>query len=894
MFTLKSFLSVQRVDFTCLHKINAVETTIENYLKSLNAYKSMIIDNRDALSSLKNPRSITPAVLVHTKNFARFYDSSHLIISRKTFRRIENDDGFTEFIEKIMPNVLYIAVVTTTANTRKVPEKPLFYEVLDCFECISTGGVYLAVTFLRNLRARFCGQYDYSTFLKAIKPLKKDGSRSLMMHSYLYGLHYKLSPHFSAFDQLFTRVCGELDAYKHYEELLDQQSTTGDFRRLEAYLGSTGKQSEKDYVIKCKIVHDTQQLKHWARVEYIKRNKRLRVRMIQEGDVIATVKVNQIFEDINSVPEYIPRSSIVPLPCCTDRKQHNFIGVLDLDSPLAYIHDRPDFISSEHRFIEVSIDCVKLVDNTFKANVRATSQALADSTNLLFKSRSSNDMLASDHDRFLTDCAQNGWPWAEFVVYHRGYVKDLPKYFKTVRYPTSTYGQKRWYGSFLRVKKDTNPRLGWGVVSTKPLELGTHLVPFAGPPTCGRQYRAAANSDEKFRDFALTYRVYGDFEWGVSNYMVGTIARYMNHSCNGNTLVDFCPDHGGYFKVYATQNVPPQTPLTYDYGGSKPDEACKCGIAINFLHECDRFDVKKRWVRNNINNDLGKINEITIIHKSRETTAPSVDLVLHAVNVDDIAFNCRQGSGTYGECWNVHHEGKQRVFKVFKTKDNKTNDFFREAYASFVLKNAKNYFSKVIAYSERYGKPALLFDFVGPHHLSKFHSKNRMKFLTMDWKSSWLTRLNVCTNLLKAVEEMHKHSIVHNDLHAGNVLFDDENNVYIIDFGSSFTLNKSSKYSEFLNYTECTHVENEIPLSRYSDKYFWLAPESLSCKKCNHFSADVVAVGFLLILILFGDNVYDFVRHFPNARTLPLHFKKGKHFLGLPFEVENMIDTVGT
>ena len=207
--------------------------------------------------------------------------------------------------------------------------------------------------------------------------------------------------------------------------------------------------------------------------------------------------------------------------------------MLDLDSAFAYIHDQPCFLSREdahrYQFIEVSISCDKrrTHDNTFYYSVRTTHAAFLKPGCVFFKSRTCNNDMVSDHERFLTDCAKNGWPWAEFVVYHRGNIEGLPTCFKTVRYPTSAFQQlSGWSSSILRVKKERDPALGWGVVSVKPIKcVGQSLVPFAGPPICGSQYKDAADEDEKFRAYALSYRS-SEFEWGLNNYKVGTIARH--------------------------------------------------------------------------------------------------------------------------------------------------------------------------------------------------------------------------------------------------------------------------------------------------------------------------------------------------------------------------------
>lgn len=47
------------------------------------------------------------------------------------------------------------------------------------------------------------------------------------------------------------------------------------------------------------------------------------------------------------------------------------------------------------------------------------------------------------------------------------------------------------------------------------------------------------------------------------------------------------------------------------------------------------------------------------------------------------------------------------------------------------------------------------------------------------------TRISVCKKILETVLEYQTAGIIHGDLHGGNIIIDDENNIHIIDFGTS-------------------------------------------------------------------------------------------------------------
>lgn len=73
------------------------------------------------------------------------------------------------------------------------------------------------------------------------------------------------------------------------------------------------------------------------------------------------------------------------------------------------------------------------------------------------------------------------------------------------------------------------------------------------------------------------------------------------------------------------------------------------------------------------------------------------------------------------------------------------------------------------------------------------NGKNLRDWLEMPFMADDIKRRKVCQQLLETVLYYQTKGIIHGDLHAGNILIDNLNQVHIIDFGTSyFTRNKSN------------------------------------------------------------------------------------------------------
>ncbi|CAG8480977.1 20481_t:CDS:2 [Gigaspora margarita] len=63
------------------------------------------------------------------------------------------------------------------------------------------------------------------------------------------------------------------------------------------------------------------------------------------------------------------------------------------------------------------------------------------------------------------------------------------------------------------------------------------------------------------------------------------------------------------------------------------------------------------------------------------------------------------------------------------------------------------------------------------------------KFLNSQSKLSWIKRVEILQSIAKSLNELHKLNIIHRDFHSGNILVDDNMEIFISDFGLSMFVN---------------------------------------------------------------------------------------------------------
>ena len=912
--------SFKAAEFT----VSAVQIVEESYLSYLHSIgrsrRFLFLRRKEGADKFTNIPFVNLFHSKHDGGLEFLGSTTHLFVAYKTFTAAESFLNDTKESIKTLPHLEYIVVFRKSKAPKLTSlSKEFVFEFLETIS-FQVGEMNSLITLyalvFRVLTRRVCT--NHSGFHLS-RPRNTSVELDLSRHSWLYdGARLFASKTGMLQDDAYSTNMSPEErsarlSYKLIAEINasfcfvneDDTFVTTDFLKYETYVGCSGREVDN---FKCTISFDNSNRKrHWAQVQYCGEQ----TAKLRKGDFVTRVKVVDIFNDYSSVPDFYPQSALF-----SDVKDGlNIYYAMDLGHPFSYIHDCPTYLrSKKDSYFEVAGTITTDQSNgeiyvsfVTKSNFKVKKGSLV--FYVISEDLERQQKSAHEH-HFLSAYERDGWRWADFVVYHRGKIDSLPESFKVIKFPSHTFDETSgWCSSLLRVKQEK--KKGWGVITLKSLSPEITVVPFAGFPLYGRDYEEASKKDP-VRSYSMCYKdkYFGCF--GFDAYNSGTIARYMNHSCNGNMLAQFTPHQGGYFTFSTENDVPEETFLTYDYGGSKVSEGCLCSNAINFKHVCDRRDPAKRSKRSKKtkNQEQGSSSSaLTCTHQNKyieEALEGIPEIAWLNVKIEKQVGK----SGSFGSCYKcnpvinvrrrdglVNDRPRRKpefVVKIFNRPDRAESiyckGFLKELSASKILNEYDN-FPSAHYYSKRTGRSgqlAVIYDFVGPFTLKEANNLIQKKGGT--WKEKWLSKLKLCENVLYAVLRMHRKGIVHNDLHLGNVLFNKEYEVFIIDFGKATSTKTSSEIPFVLHprFKKCFHSKL-TPTAKYSSTYYWIAPESAECSQQNHFSSDMVGVGFLLIRILFGLDVFNFTKNIVNARVLPFYFHDKPHHLQLPFQVEALI-----
>ena len=864
--------NMMRGSFYC-KTVYVVEKTIDQYFRLLGDLKDVLEVMRKS-EVHEAPTSLTvPIVILQRGLIAQVPDSetTHIILSKACFLKLEGTFIFGGSEGNNWRSLRFIVVLEEVrhGNNTAMSGKDRCYEALGSVRIRMRDGQYSA-SFLR-------------VFPTNNAPISKcpNPQQSFLSHSAYYGVRIMPVTRADFYETMLGFIKMEVAASTalfHVDKNASLQPSITGFRVFEGYEGASGT-PVADFA--CSIKPDSRKVTGMAQVLYHGEDGR----RIKNGCVLSTVKIVQFFDD-GEVPECFPVSARI---CCEDAGGEEKIGILDLNSPFAYLHDRPLQHMNPMGYTSIQVR-LKLDLNKMSAKFEYCGKSeviLKTRRCFVFYSRKGED--SCEHTERMKSYTIQGWPWAEFVLFHRGHIKGMPKTFKVVKYPSFTSNERMggFCGNALRVKHIDN-ETGWGVVSTIDLEKGMTIVPFSGVPKYGADFDRLVKNDDSIRSYAMcTAAVLPFFKFGFDSYNAGTIARMFNHSCNGNVEVSFTNHHGGYFPITTTHQVHAyKDQITYDYGGSinKAGQSCKCQGSINFKHRCNRKDVKLRSAAGNVVPDNVSLPYKTVQLYCRPK---SVVRAPQRVPYNKLKVGKKLGSGSFGTVFSCELDGSLYALKLGKTNNNSgivtTEDFNREIAAAFVLADCENFPSLKGQSETPKGEKALIFE--------KVEKGSWSGQRLLSWKAEWSRRISLCLGILKAVQTMHRKSIIHNDLHYQNILVGDNGSVHVIDFGKATSLDSMHAPKALVKDLPCRHKKRRM----FSETYYWKAPESSVCQCNNHFSSDTVAVGFLLVYYLFGKNAFDFVRNLQNARKLPPHFHHDSrvHLLKLPLFLENKIDLIG-
>lgn len=843
-------------------------TVEEDYLKYVDSLAAL---NDRVKSSANLQQEMTPTIplLGNAQSITDFGLVTHLVLCAQEFKELKEKLIENNVIKA--PNLEYIAVVFADAAANNFERKNYSNHSFEILE-ESANVMFLRLSNPRHTLQNYDEDkknYNLMKWWKSlmteqlfVNPMKRSCYYGQLMERFIEKKYYS-----SIASSLSYEICAALSYHKYAKEKKDGEG----FHVYEAYDGASGK---KVGGFKCTIMKESG--KQWTKIEYIGLGKKC-----NRDDVVAQVKVVKTYKSYDEIPDIYPTTAIIQE---TSEKFH----VLDLKHPLSYIHDRPEVLDKIYSNAPRVYVNVKSVRGKTHALFKMSERRVLNSGSVVFLLDAHNER---NHDKTMAEFRDTGWPWSSFVLYHRGVVSGLCKDFQVVFYPEYTGHDNIWASNTLRLKKDpSKPLLGWGVVTTVNLDKGVDIIPFCGTPHTGAEFEKLSSSGRTdFRSYGFKGPA-GRF--GIGSMKCGSIARYINHSCNGNVLTFFNFTHGGFVVMRCAKFIEANGFLTYDYGGSKTTDKCMCQTSVNFEHTCDREDESLRSSSATRVSAVPHEPQLLLPAASQEpsgtkraTTAIELEERLKTITVQHEASYKRLGEGTFGTCYEYTNSSTGDTFAMKKFKGSSSNDYLREIAAGEILSGI-DYFPKVVAKTVlQGGKRALLFEMVVGRNIRD--SADILK--EGDWKGTWLTRLDVCIKLCDAVSAMHNKSLLHNDLHSGNIVLGPNLGVSIIDFGKATSLDKSL-YSDVL--ASSTSSRSSYHRCKVDKKYYWKAPESYNSTRFNHFSSDVYAMGFLFVRLLFGKKTHGFLKVYSNGLTLPPHFFKWPNQLNLPKCVVNMIPLI--
>ena len=153
-----------------------------------------------------------------------------------------------------------------------------------------------------------------------------------------------------------------------------------------------------------------------------------------------------------------------------------------------------------------------------------------------------------------------------------------------------------------------------GLFATADIEAGTDIIQYVGEKISKEESTCRAlDWEEKARKTGagLVYIFELDDEWDLDGRRGRNPARYMNHSCDGNSEAI---NYDGEIWITARKDIKDGEELTYDYGYDMEnflDHPCECGAdnCIGYIVREDQRKKVKKLLRGKKKKKKGKKSE---------------------------------------------------------------------------------------------------------------------------------------------------------------------------------------------------------------------------------------------------------------------------------------------
>lgn len=121
--------------------------------------------------------------------------------------------------------------------------------------------------------------------------------------------------------------------------------------------------------------------------------------------------------------------------------------------------------------------------------------------------------------------------------------------------------------------RESSPGVGKGLFAAVDIKKGTLIAEYTGTKVPSKEADASKSR----------YLFEVDDEWTIDAEGGGSVARYINHSCEPNTEAEI---EDGHINIYAVKKILSGQEITIDYGDEYYDEfirpvGCKCGAKVH-------------------------------------------------------------------------------------------------------------------------------------------------------------------------------------------------------------------------------------------------------------------------------------------------------------------------